>query len=106
MKLVLVCGKPLWPYQRRGSRVMTVSARRRMIRTYRLLQTWPLLYAGAGIVGLFICALGWITGRQSWLRFGMWFTVPLFLLLGWLVMVLSISAVVDTGIRFWRLMKR
>jgi hypothetical protein len=75
-------------------------------RMYRLLQTWPMLYAGAGIVGLVICVVGWITGRQRWIRFGMWFTVPLFLLLGWLVMVLTISAVVNNCIRLWQLMKR
>jgi hypothetical protein len=77
-----------------------------MVRTYRLLQSWPLLYLGAAIVGVIICASGLMTGRQTWIRFGLWFTVPLFLLLGWLVMVLTISAIVNMGILFWRLIKR
>jgi hypothetical protein len=77
-----------------------------MVRTYPLLHSWPLLYLGAAIVGLIICASELLTGRQSWIRFGLWFTVPLFLLLGWLVLVLTISAVVNMGILMWRLMKR
>jgi hypothetical protein len=85
---------------------MTSPARRRMVRRYRLMQSWPLLYLGAAIVGFIICALGLITARQTWIRFGLWFTVPFFLLLGWLVMVLAISAVVNTGILVWRLVKR
>jgi hypothetical protein len=85
---------------------MTVSAMRRLVRTYRLLQAWPLLYLGVAIVGIVVSASGWIMGTQSWVRFGMWFTVPLFLFLGWLVLVLTISAVVNMCIRLWRLTKR
>ena len=77
---------------------MTNPARRRMVRRLRVLQSWPLVYLAAGIVGLMICASGWITGRQTWTRFGMWLTAPMLLLLGWLVMVLTISAIVNTGV--------
>ena len=77
-----------------------------MVRTYRLLHSWPLLYLSAAILGFIICALGWISGRQTWIRFGIWFTVPLFLLLGSVVTVLTISAIVNVGILLWRLMKR
>ena len=77
---------------------MATTARRKMVRTLRVLQSWPLVYLGAGIVGLIICASGSITGRRTWIQFGMWLTAPLLLLLGWLVMVLTISAMVNAGI--------
>ncbi len=77
-----------------------------MVRTYRLLHSWPLLYSGAAILGLIICALGWISGRQTWIGFGIWFTVPLFLLLGSVITVLTISAILNVGILLWRLTKR
>jgi hypothetical protein len=77
-----------------------------MIRTYRLLQTWPLWYVGAAIVGLIVCASGLMTGRPSWTRFGAWFRVPLILFLGWLVLVLTISAVVNVVLRLWTMMTR
>ena len=77
-----------------------------MIRTLRLLQSWPLLHLGAAIVGLIICTMGWVTGRQTWIRFGMWFTVPFFGLIVWLVTILMISATLNMGILSWRWMKR
>ncbi len=85
---------------------MPKPATQRIIRAYRQLQWWPLLYLAAAIVGFIICASGFLTGRETWIRFGLWFTVPLFLLIGWLVMVLTISILVNTGLLLWRLMKR
>jgi hypothetical protein len=70
------------------------------------LQSWPLLYLGAGTVGFIIRGLGWIMGRQTWIRFGMWFTIPLFLLLGSLATVFSISGVVHMFFFIFKLTKR
>jgi hypothetical protein len=85
---------------------MTIPARRRIVYAYRLMQSWPLLYLGAAIVGFIICASGWITGKHTGIRFDMWFTVPLSLFLGWLVLVLTISAIVNMGVLLWMLIKR
>ncbi len=74
-----------------------------MARIYRLLQSWPLLYFFAAIVGFIICVLGWTTGRFAWVRFGVWLMVPFLLLLGSLVTVLTISAILNLGILLWRL---
>ncbi len=85
---------------------MTMQRRRRRARIYRLLQSWPWFYLLAAIVGFIICVLGWSTGRFTWIRFGIWLIVPLLLLLGSLVTVLTISAILNLGILSWRVMKR
>jgi hypothetical protein len=74
-----------------------------MVRLCRFYQTWPLWYVAAAIVGLMICLVGWLAGRLTWIKFGVWFWIPLLGLLANLVFLLAISGLVNLGIRLWRL---
>jgi hypothetical protein len=85
---------------------MTSPARRKMVRAYRFLQTWPLWFVAAAIVGLMICLVGWIAGRPTWIKFGVWFWIPLLGLLVNLVFLLAISVLVNLGILLWGLVFR
>jgi hypothetical protein len=78
----------------------------KVVRIYRLIQTWPLWYAGAAVVGLLMCLSGWISGRATWLRYGTWLTIPFVLLLANVVFVLAISAVVNLGVFVWNAVHR
>ena len=85
---------------------MTGRSRRRAIRVYRLLQSWPLWYVGAALVGVFIWLAGAGMNQQSWIHFGVGLMVPGFALLGWLILVLSIAAVIRLCELAYALLKR
>lgn len=85
---------------------MALPTRRKIVLTYKVIHSWLLAYFATANVGLMVFASGWITGRENWIRLGLWLTAPFLLLLGWLVMVLIISATVNMAILLWTGMKR
>ena len=73
-------------------------ARRRAVRIARVLQSWPLWRLGAIPVGLAVRLAGYATGRLGWFRLGEWITMPSVGLLGSLILVLTLSGVLNLGL--------
>ena len=76
------------------------------MRLERISQAWPLFYFGSAILGLLMCAAGLISSRYTLFTYGLFFILPLVLLIGNVIFVVTIAAALNLGLLVWNLVNR